>query len=69
MEQSDIHNQILVPLLEARAQADRSDDDLVVHLIDMAIFACREFNDIPKLKHETADIDDGAPIRRRRKKI
>jgi hypothetical protein len=36
------NTQILVSLIKARELAARNDEDLIVHLIDMAIVACRE---------------------------
>ena len=41
-ERDTINNQILAHLLEARELAGHHPEDPVTHLIDVAIFACRQ---------------------------
>ncbi len=41
-ERDTINNQILIRLLEARELAGHNPEGMIAHLIDVAIFACRQ---------------------------
>jgi hypothetical protein len=49
-ERDTINKQILFHLLEARELAGHNPESPITHLIDVAIFACRQPNDAMRVK-------------------